>query len=79
MFISNLNYSYIYCHFIKVVISGKYKNLKKKHKNLTYLTEISQTSYFCYSPQFTMQNRGTCCLKSVLIRKDQREILCAKI
>ena len=26
-----------------------------------------------------MQNRGTCCLKSVLIRKDQREILCAKI
>ena len=26
-----------------------------------------------------MQNRGTCCLKNVLIRKDQREILCAKI
>ena len=27
-----------------------------------------------------MQNRGTCCLKkSILIRKDQREILCAKI
>ena len=27
-----------------------------------------------------MQNRGTCCLKkSVLIRKDQREFLCAKI
>ena len=44
----------------KVVIWGKYKNL---NKNLTYLPEISQTSYFCYSPQFTMQNRGTCCLK----------------
>ena len=27
------------------------------------LREISQTSYFCYSPQFTMQNRGICCLK----------------
>ena len=26
-----------------------------------------------------MQNRGTCCLKKYLIRKDQREILCAKI
>ena len=48
--------------FLKVVISGKYKNLNKI-KNLTYLPEISQTSYFCYSPQFTMQNRGTCCLK----------------
>ena len=48
---------------IKVVICGKYKNLNKNHKNLTYLPEISQTSYFCYSSQFTMQNRGTCCLK----------------
>ena len=48
---------------VKVVISGKYKNLNKITKNLTYLPEISQTSYFCYSPQFTMQNRGTCCLK----------------
>ena len=47
----------------KVVICGKYKNLNKIIKNLTYLPEISQTSYFCYSPQFTMQNRGTCCLK----------------
>ena len=53
----------------KVVICGKYKNLNKitnlnkNHKNLTYLPEISQTSYFCYSPQFTMQNRGICCLK----------------
>ena len=26
-----------------------------------------------------MQNKETCCLKSVLIWKDQREILCAKI
>ena len=26
-----------------------------------------------------MQRRGTCCLKSILIRKDQREFLCAKI
>ena len=47
----------------KVVICGKYKNLNKIIKNLTYLPEISRTSYFCYSPQFTMQNRGTCCLK----------------
>ena len=47
----------------KVVICGKYKNLNKIKKNLTYLPEISQTSYFCYSLQFTMQNKGTCCLK----------------
>ena len=26
-----------------------------------------------------MQNRETCCLNSVLIRKDHREILCVKI
>ena len=26
-----------------------------------------------------MKNRGTCCLKSVLIRKDQREFVFAKI
>ena len=49
--------------FLKVVISGKYKNLNKITKNLTHLPEISQTYYFCYSPQFTMQNRGTCYLK----------------
>ena len=50
-------------HHLKVVISGKYENLNKITKNLTYLPENSQTSYFCYSPQFTIQNRGTCCLK----------------
>ena len=51
--------------FITVVICGKYKNLNK----ITYLTslpEISQTSYFCYSLQFTMENIGTCCLKKGL-------------
>ena len=63
---------------IKVVICGKYIP-ELNHKNLTALPEISQTSYFCYSLQFTMQNRGTCCLKSDLIRKDQREFLCAKV
>ena len=43
------------------------------HKNLTYLPEISQT-FFCYSLQFTMLNRGACFLKKgVLIRKDQRD------
>ena len=51
----------------------------QNHKNLTYPPEISQTSYFCYFLQFTMQNRGTCCLKKCLIRKDQRDFLCAKI
>ena len=35
----------------------------KNHQNLRYLPEISQTSYFYYSLQFTMQSRGTCCLK----------------
>ena len=48
---------------VKVVICGKYKNMNKIIKNLTYLPEISKTFYFCYSPLFTMQNRGTCCLK----------------
>ena len=47
----------------KMVICGKYKNLNKITKFLTYLPEILQTSYFCYSLQFTMRNRGTCCLK----------------
>ena len=65
--------------YIKVVICGQYKNLNSITKNLRHLPEISQTSYFHYSQQITMQNRGTCCLKRVLIRKDQREFLCAKI
>ena len=60
---------------MKVMICGKYINLNKITKNLIYLPEILQTSYFCYSLQFTMQNRETCFLKSVLIRKDQREFL----
>ena len=33
-----------------------------KSQKFNISPEISQTSYFCYSPQFTMQNRGTCCL-----------------
>ena len=50
---------------VKVVISGKYKNLNEitKIEQKFKFPEISQTSYFCYSPQCTMQNRGTCCLK----------------
>ena len=54
----------IFCALIiKVVICGKYINLNKITKFLTYLPEIYQTSYFCYSLQFTMQNRETCRLK----------------
>ena len=49
--------------FFKVVICGKYINLNKIIKNLTYLPEFLQTSYFCSSLQFTMQNRGTYSLK----------------
>ena len=57
----------VYLHILvfKVVICGKYINLNKIKKNVTYLHEIQQTSYFCYSLQFTMQNRGICCLKKV--------------
>ena len=40
------------------------KETEIKSQKLKYLPEISQTSYFCYSPQFAMQNRGTCCLKT---------------
>ena len=61
-------------NFIKVVIGGKYINLNK-----TYLPEIKQTSYFCYSLQFTMQNRGTCCLKKCFNKERSKGILCAKI
>ena len=55
----------------KAVICGKHKNknktTKKKttKKKKTYLPESEKTSYFCCSLQFTMQNRGTCCLKKV--------------
>ena len=40
---------------------------------------LSYSFFFRYSLQFTMQNREMCCLKSILIRKYQREVLCAKI
>ena len=63
----------------KVVICVKYKNLNKITKNLTYIPEFKHTSYFCYSLQFTVQKEGHAVYKSVLIQKDQREILCAKI
>ena len=36
---------------------------EKSHKTLTYLPELLQTSYFCYSLQFIVQNRGIACLK----------------
>ena len=59
---------------LKVVICGKYKNLNKITKfnispiNLTdFLFSLFSTVYN------TMQNSGTCRLKSVLIQKDQRE------
>ena len=38
-----------FCDFIQVFVFTRNHHLK--------------TSYFCYSPQCTMQNRGTCCLK----------------
>ena len=50
-----------------------------KSQKITYLPEILQTSYFCFSLHFLVQNRGICCLKSVLIWKYQRKFLCAKI
>ena len=49
---------------LKVVICGKCINLNKITKN--YISpKIFQTSFFFFffSPQFTMQNRGTCCSK----------------
>ena len=58
-----LHHDCLHFKVFKVVICGKYKNLKKKSQNLTYLPEIWQTSNFCYSLQFTMQIRSTCCLK----------------
>ena len=35
-------------------------------------------SYFCYSLQFTMQNRGTRCLKKVLYYGKIKENFCAR-
>ena len=53
------------CLFNEIKYSGlAFMNrscLKVVTEKLTYLPEILQISYFCYSLQFTMQNRGTCC------------------
>ena len=64
---------------IKVVISGKYKNLNKitkiKHTSLKFHRLLILV--ILHSLQCKIE--GHAVLKSVLIRKDQREILCAKI
>ena len=45
---------YLHIRVFKVVICGKYINLNKITKKITYLPEIQQISYFCCSLQFTM-------------------------
>ena len=50
-------------HHLKVVISGKYKNLNNITKIKNTFLKFHRLLIFSYSPQFTMQNRGICCLK----------------
>ena len=50
-----------------------------KSQILTYLPEIKQTPYFCILYSLQCKIEGHAVYKSVFIRKDQREILGAKI
>ena len=54
---------HVSCVRFKVVICGKYKNLNKITKTLHISLKFNRLLILCYSLQFTMQNRGTCCLK----------------
>ena len=49
------------------------------NKNLMYLLEYLQTSYFCCSPQLRIRNKGTCCVKKKEKWKGGRVIFCADI
>ena len=63
----------------EVVICGKCKNLNKITKN--YRISLKFKILLIFVSLYSLQCKigGTCCLKSVIIRKDQREILYAKI
>ena len=66
-------------HHLKVVICGKYTNLNKiiKIKDISLKFHRLLISVILYSLQCKIE--GHAVKKSVLIRKDQREFLCAKI
>ena len=62
---------------LKVVICGKFKNLNKIKKKISL--KFHRLLIFVILNSLKCKNRGTCCLKSVLIQRDQREFLRAKI
>ena len=64
---------------IKVVIGGKYINLNKITKISHISLKFNRLLIFVILYSLQCKIEGHAVKKSVLIRKDQREFLCAKI
>ena len=65
--------------WFKVVICGKYKNLNKITKIKHISLKFNRLLIFVILYSLQCKIEGHAVLKSVLIWKDQREILCSKI
>ena len=62
----------------KLVICGKYKNLNKIIQIQRISLKFDRLLIFVILYSSQCKNRGICCVKSVLIRKDQREFCAQK-